>query len=151
MRYKTEKCIECEKPAKDGKYCNSCRYKKRKQYYQERYINNGGYQAYKLKYRKIRLNPFKEIIRKRACDSCEKCGWNKYYDILQAHHINRNRDDNSPENYCCYVQPVIKLSIILNKQVYTSISLNKWQYRAKFEFFVFASIGRRKSMAIRTK
>lgn len=98
MRTKTENCIECKNTAKDGKYCNSCQYKKRKQYYAERYINNGGYQAYKLKYRKIRLNPFKELIRKRASDSCEKCGWNKYFDILQAHHINRNRNDNSPEN-----------------------------------------------------
>ena len=64
----------------------------------KRYIKNGGYQAYKLRYRKIRLNPSKEIIRERAYNSCEKCGWDKYYDILQPHHINRNRDDNSPEN-----------------------------------------------------
>lgn len=63
-----------------------------------RTIHNGSYQAYKLKYRQIRLNPFKEIIRKRACDSCEKCGWDKYYDILQAHHINRNHYNNSPKN-----------------------------------------------------
>jgi hypothetical protein len=28
----------------------------------KRYIKNGGYQAYKLKYRKTRLNPSKEII-----------------------------------------------------------------------------------------
>ncbi len=57
----------------------------------KRYIKNGGYQAYKLKYRKTRLNPFKEIIRERAYNSYEKCGWDKYYDILQTHHINRNR------------------------------------------------------------
>jgi len=57
----------------------------------KRYIKNGGYQAYKLKYRKIRLNPSKEIIRECAYNSCEKCGWDKYYDILQPHHINRNR------------------------------------------------------------
>ncbi len=40
----------------------------------KRYIKNGGYQAYKLKYRKIRLNPSKEIIRECAYNSCEKCG-----------------------------------------------------------------------------
>jgi hypothetical protein len=32
------------------------------------------------------------------------------------------------------------LNIILNKQAYSPISLNKWQYRAKFENFVFKKV-----------
>jgi hypothetical protein len=97
MRTKTEFCIECGETAKDGRYCNKCRHKKRKEYFSLRYKEKGGYSYFRT-IRKKKINPLKESIRERANDSCEKCGWNLYYDVLQAHHIDRDRENNCSEN-----------------------------------------------------
>jgi hypothetical protein len=38
--------------------------------------------------------------------------------------------------YCYNVRLVIKLNIILSKQVYSLTNLNKWQYRAKSDYLL---------------
>ena len=95
-REKTLICIKCKvSKTQDGKYCNKCRNINRKEYFQKRYIEKGGYAWFRT------LKPGFKIRQKllhRANDKCEKCGWNKIPDIFEVHHKDRNRQNNELSN-----------------------------------------------------
>ena len=93
---KTTKCILCgqEGLKMRGKYCHPCDYKRNKEWFDKRHKarKDSVYYIGKTQYK------YYTKARKFYGDICADCGWNKYPEVLQVHHINKNRKDNSIEN-----------------------------------------------------
>ena len=95
---KTTKCIVCGREGEKmhGKYCHSCDYKRNKKWFDKRHKDrkNTGY------YNNIDNSKYKYYnkARKHYGEICADCTWNKYPEILQVHHIDEDRSNNSIEN-----------------------------------------------------
>src|SRR5438045_2501033 len=115
MRKRTEICVECgvNPPAK-GRVCDKCRGQKRKEYHKQRYEQV--WKTRKAQYNEARVEARKEKRgqeplsryslqyqdRKRALEAygatCQDCGWDKIVNVLQVHHIDKNRNNHDLAN-----------------------------------------------------
>jgi len=77
-----------------GKYCNSCDYKRNKKWFDKRHQKRKekGYYIGKKQYK------YYTKAKEHYGEICADCGWNKYPEVLQVHHIDENRKNNSIEN-----------------------------------------------------
>lgn len=48
----------------------------------------------------IKVAP-RDFILKKYNYSCANCGYNEYKELLEVHHIDRNRNNNKVENFIC--------------------------------------------------
>ena len=95
-RKKTEICVNCgTNKAQDGRFCHSCRNESRKDYYKERYEKNGGYKWHRTKVKEFKI---RQLLLERSDGCCESCGWSKAIEVLQIHHKDRDKKNNSLEN-----------------------------------------------------
>ena len=95
---KTTKCIICgaENRKMRGRYCHPCDYKRNKEWFDKRHISRKGTDYYN----EINNSKYKYYNKARAYygNTCMDCGWNKYSEVLQVHHLDENRKNNSIEN-----------------------------------------------------
>lgn len=95
-RKRTEICVSCnESSAQDGRYCHKCRNQKRKKYFQQRYIDNGGYEWHKTRTSEYKI---RQKLLKRSDAKCERCGWSEAEEILEIHHRDCNKKNNKLSN-----------------------------------------------------
>jgi hypothetical protein len=91
-------CVICgEKDKKmHGRYCHHCDYERNKEWFDKRHEQrreNGYYIGKSNEY-----NKYYNKARRFYGEVCADCGWSKHPEVLQVHHINENRKDNSITN-----------------------------------------------------
>jgi len=117
MKEITNTCVVCgiskdERPLR-GKYCHPCDYQRNIKVYKKRSKErkeNGYYKgknSNKWKYYTKARNHYGEI--------CADCGWKKYPEVLQVHHIDENRRNNSIENLIVLCPTCHNVKHFLNK------------------------------------
>lgn len=78
-----------------GRYCHPCDYKRNKEWFDERHKRRR-----ESKYYNGKINKSKYYIKAKIHygEFCADCGWNKFPEVLQVHHIDRNVKNNSLDN-----------------------------------------------------
>lgn len=81
------KCKHCEKefldsPSKNRIYCS------------KKCVNKETKQTFIPTYNTVR----KQMLRRNMINECQKCGYNKYPEILGVHHIDKNPKNNGLDN-----------------------------------------------------
>jgi len=95
---KTSKCIICgvENRKMRGRYCHPCDYKRNKEWFDKRHTDRKETDYYN----DIDNSKYKYYNKAKAYygNVCMDCGWSKYSEVLQVHHLDENRKNNSIEN-----------------------------------------------------
>lgn len=93
---KTTKCIVCGREGRKmrGRYCHPCDYKRNKEWFDKRHADRkqSGYYIGKKQYK------YYTKAKKFYGEVCMDCGWKKHPKVLQVHHIDENRKNNSIGN-----------------------------------------------------
>ena len=94
MREKCKSCIVCGRPPQKGRVCEKCRSIKRKEYFKQRYIRYGRSCKHSAGHYKSKA----KLLRNGRKPFCDICGWDKATEVLEVHHIDIDRSNNSDDN-----------------------------------------------------